>query len=310
MNEQNQEVLDRGDDVEDKLPPSTIDDSKELTEEEKAAEALAEGTKDAEDDEPARGKDGKFVKKEREVPDHVPKARFDDAVGKERAAREAAEARAAELAARLKQEEKSADVEKMEADIEKLEQQHTKLLLDGESEKASQVMKQIRHAERQIAKMESDEKAGVAVNQAVEQVRMEAAIAKLESEYTVFNPDSGDFDQDLIDMVLDKQARLIQVDRMSPSKALLTAAAAIMKKFTPVESAPENKGLAAAKGSDRKAEQVAKNLDTAKRQPASMKAGKDSDKAGEDIPTVAGMTMTEFNALPESTKSKLRGDTL
>lgn len=303
-------AVDRGDNLEPeaKQEPETHDDK---VEDFVGKKEDAEGG-EKKDDQP-RDEGGKFTKKERPVPDHVPRERMNEAVDRERAAREAAERRAAELEAQLQQEAKSVDVQKMEDAVEALEKQHAKLLLDGEGDKAAAVMKEIRQAERAIARMETEATASRATAAAVEKVRMDATIAGLEASYPAFNPDSEKFDQDLVDIVLAEQARLIQTDRMSPSQALQTAATKIMKKFGPSdEPAKEQKGLGAAgKENDRKQEQVAKNLDTAKRQPASMKdSGKDSDKAGEGKIDVGSLTKSEFDALPESTKRRLRGDDL
>lgn len=306
------EELNRGDEISDELPPSTIDDSKpeldsasevEKSDDEIEAEKLAE--------EKPRDENGKFTKKEREVPDHVPKARFDDAVGKERAAREAAEARAAALEAQVMREAESADIKQLTETIKDLNRQQNKLLLDGESEKAAEIQDKVQELIEQRAELKSEARAAMATSQAVEQVRMEAAIAKLEADFPAFNPESDDFDQDLVDLVLAEQARMIRTDRVMPSKALISSAEKIMKKFAPLAAEPTGKGLGAAKGADRKAEQVSKNLDTARRQPGSMKGvGKDSDKGGEGAVNIGTMTQAEINALPESTKAKLRGDFL
>jgi hypothetical protein len=306
-------AIDRGDDA-DALPFSTIDDTDEVDAKAAADAAAAEelaARGDEEGDEKPRDDSGKFTKKTREVPDHVPKSRMDEAVTRERQAREAAEGQLKELQKQLQTVDRNADNDKLEADIASLEQQHTKLMLDGEAEKAAQVMKDIRLKERQIGISSSTAMTEQAKEQAREEMRMELTIEKLEGTYDEFNPDHDNFDAGLVDMVLALQRHKIS-QGLSPSKALISAASDIMKRMGSDGGTGEAKGLgAAAKGADRKAEQVAKNLDAAKRQPASTKgAGKDSDKAGEQAPTVAGMTMAEFAALPESTKSKLRGDTV
>lgn len=311
--------IDRGDDL-DKLPPSTIDDTPVDGEKDEAAAAeaaaaeelaakAAEEAKKAEDEEKPRDPDGKFTKKDKEQ--HIPKSRFDDAVNKERQAREAAEGQLAELQKQLKTVDRNADNEKLEADIKTLEQQHTKLMLDGEAEKAAAIMSEIRMKERQIGIASNSALTEQAKEQAREEMRMELTIERLEGTYDEFNPEHEKFDAGLVDMVLALQRHKIS-QGLSPSKALVAAATDVMKRMGTDGGTGEARGLAAAeKGADRKAEQVAKNLDAAKRQPASTKAaGKDSDKGGETAPTVAGMTMAEFAALPESTKSKLRGDTL
>lgn len=293
---------DRGDDI---VPP-------ELKEPEKHDDKVEDFTGEKADEAPRDPDTGKFAKRDRPIPEHVPRERMNEAVNQERAAREAAERRAAELEAQLRQETKSAGIQKMEEAVEALEKEHTKLLLDGEGDKAAAVMKEIRQSERAIARLETQETASVATAQAVEQVRFDAVITHLEATYDALNPNHEAFDPDLVDMVLEKQARLIQTDRMASSAALKAAADKVMGKFAPREERGESRGLAAgAKDGDRKKGQVEKNLDTARRQPASMKdSGKDSDRAGEQKIDVGSLTASEFDALPESTKRKLRGDDL
>jgi hypothetical protein len=318
--------LDRGDDV---IPPSTIDDTpvdgekdeaaaaEAAAAEELAAKAAAKADETTDEDEegddkpPRDEKTGKFAKKDKE--ERIPKSRFDDAVNKERQAREAAEGKLAELQKQLSTVDRNADNEKLETEIKTLEQQHTKLMLDGEAEKAAAVMSEIRMKERQIGITSNAALTEQAKEQAREEMRMELTVERLEGTYDEFNPNHEKFDEGLVEMVVALQIRKIN-QGLSPSKALVAAATEVMTRISSDggKGDKETKGLAAAaKGADRKAEQVSKNLDAAKRQPASTKpVGKDSDKAGETLPTVSGMTMAEFAALPESTKSKLRGDTV
>ncbi len=304
--------MDRGDDLEDKLPPSTIDDSvkQEANAEEAAVEELVEQATKADDsDTPQRDEKGKFVKKEREVPNHVPRERMQEAVDRERLAREAAEGRLRELESQLRTVDRNADNEKLEADIEKLEQQHAKLMLDGEAEKAAAVMKDIRLRERQIGISSNEALTERAKEQAREEMRMELTIERLETTYPEFDPNHQGYDDGLVEMTLALQRHKIG-QGLTPTKALLAAASDIMKRMHSDGGKGEERGLAAAaKGADRKAQQVDKNLDTAKRQPASIKAtGKDSDKGGEQAFNIGSMTQAEIAALPEATKRRLRGD--
>jgi len=297
---------DRGDNVEEVVEEEVV------SEEGLAATALIDEAVEEKGEAPSRDETtGKFQKKVHE--NQIPKSRFDDAVGKERAAREAAERRATEAESRLRRDERSDEVAKMETAIEALEVKHSKMLLDGESEQASKIMGEIRRAERDIARAESDARHSQSTAAAVEQVRMEATIAKLESSYPTFNLDSDQYDQDIVDIVLAEQDRLIRVERLSPSKAMEKAASKLMSKLHPGVAVDEGvpKGLAANKGTgNRKSDQVTRNIAAAGRQPSSMNAsGKDSDKAGASLPSTP-VTMEEFNALPESAKFKMRGDVL
>lgn len=252
-------------------------------------------------EEPARDEKGKFI----------PKGRFDEAVGKERAAREVAERKLAELQASLKQVDRNADTEKLEAEIVGLEKQHSKLILDGDHEKAAELMTQIRLKERTISIQEATHLSAQAKNEAREEIRMDAAIESLETTYDVLNPESENFDQDMVDFVLSTQASLINSERLSPSAALVKAAQKVMGKLGAKPAAVADKGLGAGRvAQDRKEAQVSKNIDTAKRQPASMKnSGLDSDKAGQmGEVEYTKLTPEERAALPEATRARLRGD--
>ena len=252
-------------------------------------------------EEPARDEKGKFI----------PKGRFDEAVGKERAARETAERKLAELQASLKQVDRNADTEKLEAEIVGLEKQHSKLILDGDHEKAAELMTQIRLKERTISIQEATHLSAQAKNEAREEIRMDAAIESLETTYDVLNPNSENFDQDMVDFVLSTQASLINSERLSPSAALVKAAQKVMGKLGAKPTATTDKGLGAGRvAQDRKEAQVSKNIDTAKRQPASMKnSGLDSDKAGQmGEVDYTKLTSEERAALPEATRARLRGD--
>lgn len=298
--------VDRGDTLEVVVPEVEVPEVEAIkaldTPSGEVPEAKGAEAKEPEVKERERDESGRFI----------PKGRFDEAVGKERAARETAERKLAELQQSLKQIDRNADTEKLEAEIVGLEKQHSKLLLDGDHEKAADLMTQIRLKERTIAIQEATHLSTQAKNEAREEVRMDAAIESLEANYEVLNPQSENFDQDLVDFVLSTQASLIQTERLSPSAALVKAAQKVMSKMggKPV-AAEDHKGLAAGKvAQDRKKDQVAKNIDAAARQPASMKdAGIDSDKAGiTGNVDVTKLTREEFAALPAATKAKLRGD--
>lgn len=272
-------------------------------------EEVGEPPEKVEDDK-VRDEKGRFEAK-------IPKSRFDEAVGKEREAREAAERRAAEAERKLQEGQaaqvRTDQIEAIEADIANLEQKHADLLLDGNAKEAAGVMKEIRMAERKIARAESDAIADQRVTRTLETQRFDTVVARIEADYPEFNPDSDKYDTDLVALVLAKQGNLIRSEGMTPSVAMERAAKDVAGRFLKVEEAkpePDKKGLGNTQAADRKQEQVAKNLETQQRQPASMKeSGIDSDKAGKtsDI-DVGSMSADEMAALPEATRKRLRGD--
>ena len=297
--------------------PSQEELQKELDEANGKAAKEAEKNESSEkeeksEEEPPRDEKGRFTEKEA----RIPKSRFDEAVGKEREAREAAERRAAELERRLQetasQKEQAQQTEQLEAEIDKLEEKYQELLLDGNTKEASQVMRQIRHMERQIATAEAEARATQRTAQTLEAERLEVSIARLEADYPEFNAESESYDPDLVSLVLAKQKALIS-NGVSPSKAMAQAGEEVAKRFIAREEAKDDaKGLAKATQNDRQKQAVEKALAAQKSQPASMKdAGLDSDARGEKgLPDVSSMTADEFDALPEATKARLLGNVI
>lgn len=306
--------MDRGDAVvtEEKAPDPVPDDKIEDIFEEKAEEAPVEEAEEleaeAEEEEQPRDEKGKFASK------GIPKARFDEAVGKEREAREAAERRAAELERQLRageqQQIRTQEIEQIESSIAALEEKHAEMLLDGNGKEAAALMKQIRMAERQIATAEADARATARMTQAFEAQTFDAVVARIEADHPQFNPESESYDPDLVELVLTKQQALMRAEGLTSSRAMEKAAKSVADRFLKAEEAKgEPKGLSKA-AEDRRQEQIRKNLDAQKRQPASMKdSGIDSDKAGrQSAIDVMSISPEDFAALPASTIAKLRGD--
>lgn len=303
---------DRGNEIAEATPPAAEPPQTETDADKQAEKDLVEVKSDLDEgavDEKPRNDKGQFEAR-------IPKARFDEAVGKERAAREAAEQRLAEAERKLREREveqvKTVEFDKMEEAIAELEKKHTKLLLDGNEDEAAKVMKEIRLSERRLSVAEGEARAVARVSENLERERLEVAVAQLQDKYPVLNDQSEQYDDDITEFVLSKQRALMARENLTPSVALKRAAEEVMKRFVAPETKPEVTGLdAAAEVTERKQAQVAKNLDTARRQPPSMKdTGLDSDKAGQttQLPDAAKMTEAEFSALPETVKARMRGD--
>lgn len=312
-----QDSIDRGDifvdnEVDDEVETTTSVETPETEAPEvETPEVETPETPETPEVETPRDEKGKFTGK------GIPKERFDQAVGKERAAREAAEQRVAALEAQIGQRKEQAaqvdQIDTIEQQIAELEAKHTSYLLDGDQEKASAVMRQIRIAEREIIRAEMRQESRTATAQTLESERVELSIAKLEADHPVLNPDSEEYNEALTNFVLAEQQRLMRTETLSPSRALNKAALSIIEKFGP-KSAPEDaapKGLSKVQG-ERKAAAVEKNLAVKQSQPAALRnVGLDSDKAGQiALPDIRKMSPEEYAALPASTRSRLRGDTL
>lgn len=215
------------------------------------------------------------------------------------------------------------DIKKSEDKVTALDAEYTKLVTDGEHAKAAEKMKEIRTLERDIAEKKGDLKAQAASARAVEKMRYDIVVERLEAAYPVLNPDSDEFDKDEAQDVADLAATYRQRGH-TPAEAIQKAA----KKLLGSETKKQNEATdvkprvdkeeaeAAAKKAEeveaaRKKKQVEKNVDTTKKQPPdTSKVGADHDKAGGGITAkdVMRMSQDDFNKLSEEDLSKMRGD--
>ena len=295
----------------------------------KEPEVKTPDTKEADVTEQARGADGKFAKKDEPADEpRIPKARFDEAVSKERERAEAAERRLADLEARMNKQEptqvqqvvdpRATMVETLDAKIVELHTKRDSFLADGDAAKASELLKEIRAEERKLNRLEtemiSEERAGRATNQVSEEARIDEVVKALEGDYDILRKGSETYNDRMIDLVVAEQQRLMQAEGLSPSKALLKAGSDIMTLVGQKKTSEVTKNVEDEK-SDLKAERqkaaLAKSVDTAKRQPGALKdVGADSNAAGAKSPDleVDKLTDKEFGELTNEQLAKMRGD--
>lgn len=324
---ENEIVEDRGDNY---IPPEVAAAAEKAAE---AEETKAEEVKvEVDKEEPARGADGKFAKKERDDEEvRIPKSRFDEQVAKERERAESAERRLAEYEARLKAvEDKAKPVEQpVTSKIDELEEKALQLhksrdtaIADGDLEKAAELLKEARKVDREISRLETETVASAktaesdaARSAATEVERIDAVVSELQSAYPVLKEDSEDYNARLVEIVLAEQTRLIADARMSPSQALAKAGKDIMEMFghKPTGAEKEEKpNTKAAETERRRLEALKSSVEASKKQPGSLKdVGMDSDKAGKDKPGEMDpnkLSYKEFNALPADVLARMRGD--
>lgn len=308
------EPLDRGDD----FTPTDDDDidqedpDKEVKKPAKAAKAEEEGVVEEEDKEEEEEKKEEKPKGKAKA---IPLDRHKQILEKEREARAELERKLAAYQQGQKVADINEDLTKMEDKVLAMEKQYNKLLADGEIEKASELMSQIRRAEREIVQLQSDMKIQASVAQATESARYNIALERVEEAYPMLNPDSDEFDSELLADVADMKA-MYQQRGMTPTEALQKAVKRIVgqtsrtqQQATEVTPRVSEKDIAA----ERKKQAVAKTADATKRQPPSMKdVGMDSDKAGATLSPkdVMRMSQDDFMKLTEEQLAKLRGDTI
>ncbi len=206
----------------------------------------------------------------------------------------------------------------LEAKVNTLEEQYNTALTNGDTKEATALMRQIREAERTITEQKADFRTQAATAIAVEQVRFETTIERLEQAYPQLKVGTETFDQALVAEIVELR-EAYELKGYQPSAALQKAVsimipASTKKQEDAVTVTPRVTEDDAAKAKAQREEEARKrNVATANAQPASLaQAGANSDEAGGklDAKQVIKMPYDKFKNLSEEDLSRMRGDTL
>lgn len=254
----------------------------------------------------------------------LPLSRHKEILDAERAKREQVERELAQYKQGKEIASTNEEITALEDKALKAETEYTKLIADGELDKAAAKMREIRAMEREI----NDKRVGMSIAaaeaRAVEKVRYDMLVERMEEAYPQLNPDNEDFDKDKTAEVLELKAAYQQGRGYTPSEALQKAIKLVMgastkaqKRATEVEprvsAEDEAKAKAEATKAARAEAQRKKNLDAADKTPPDLKkVGQDSDKMGGGITAkdVLKMSQEDFAKLDDKVLAAMRGDDL
>ena len=244
----------------------------------------------------------------------IPVDRHEAILTKERERREAAEARVAALEGGQRTAKLTADISTKETALEALEEEYTKLVVDGDAKGAAAV-KKIRAGEREINEINAQARDEAFQAQTTAKASYDTALVRVESAYPTLNEDHDDFDPDLMKRV----SRFMAANRqsgMSPVDALKDAVLFVMgpPKTASQTKATNSEPAAKDEGKERDAAARKKAADAIAATPAATKdLGMNSDKAGGgalDAKAAMKLSQDKFAELSEATLSELRGDKL
>lgn len=221
----------------------------------------------------------------------IPKSRFDEVLAKQKA-----------LAKKLEEATNPQEVfdKAPEYNFEEKEVEYQDHILNGESKKAAELRTEIRKAERDQMMFEVQNQMGQTVQQSTELSALQAKAAELATSFPVLDETHADFDQVKTQEVLDLRDAFM-VQGFTGSDALDKAAKYIMGSPAPAVDNTQQKQVAQRK-------QVAntnKKLEAADSQPPTMKKGKQKVEKKVDLSLLSA---DEFEALPEETLRRMRGD--
>lgn len=200
----------------------------------------------------------------------------------------------------------------LETKVTELEKSYTKLLTDGEPEKAAEAMAQIRKLEREISDVRTDVQVQAAEVRAVEKARFDIVVERLETAYPVLNPEHEDYDAAVVKEVLELQ-RGYALQNYTQAQALQKAVKYVIRPETKTQEQATTVTPRVDKDAiadERKAAATKKALDATGRQPPALKVGMDSDRAGGNLSAkdVVKMSQDQFAKLTDEQLAKLRGD--
>jgi hypothetical protein len=303
---------DRGDDF---IPTDDddVEDAKVVEKDDPKDEVKDDPKDDDAEEEDKEEKDEKADKKK--SPKRIPLDRHEALLNKEREARKEVERQLAQYQNGKAVADINADLTALETKVLGMEKEYTKLLADGEVDKATDLMRDIRRAERQMNEQRSDIKIAEAESRATERARYNISLERVEQAYPVLNPDHEDFDGEMLTDVADLKSTY-ERKGMTPTDALQKAVKKMLgtetrkqEVATTVTPKVDPKDVAA----ERKKGAVEKALDTAKKTPPNTaRVGMDSDKDGGTISAkdVLKMNYKDFSALSDDQLARMRGDVI
>lgn len=268
-----------------------------VSEDEQSTEEETDATLEELEEEPVA--EEKSVKKPM-----VPKARLDEVLAKQKALQKQLD----EINAANEKAEEAPE----SYDFDAKEVEYQNMVLDGETEKAVALRREIRKAERDTLEYEMRQEMSQTVNQDRQMTALQQAANAMEDAYPVFNHNSDDYNEDITNEVVELRDAFI-MKGYEAVDALSKAVKYVVKDHDldqAQESAPSLAGKA--QKSDelaKKRAQVNKKLKAADAQPPEL-PGESSAHHGERAMDLSAMTEEEFAALPEATLKRLRGDIL
>jgi hypothetical protein len=267
----------------------------EVAEEEVAEEEVEEEVEDEAEEEVVA--ESKSSKKQM-----VPKARLDEVLAKQKALQK-------QLDEMTAQNEKSAEAPDA-YDFDSKEVEYQNMVLDGETEKAVALRREIRKAERAQLEFEMRQEMNQTVSQDRQMTALQNAAAAMEEAYPVFDSNSDVFDQEITNEVVDLRDAFM-LKGYDAVDALSKAVKYVVKDHD-LDQAQESVPSLAGKAQKtdelaRKRAQVSKKLRAAEAQPPEL-PGESSSNHGDKGFDLSSMTEEEFAALPEATLRRIRGD--
>ena len=277
--------------------------------------AAAELEKELEKSAEAEVKEEKEPKKD----SRIPLSRHEAVLNKEREKRADLERQLAQYQNGQQLATVNEQITAAEDSIMKMEKDYATLLTDGEIDKATALMAEIRRAERGMAEAKGDMKIQAAEARATERARYNTSLERIENAFPELNPDHEDYNDELMAEVAELKDAY-QMKGLTPTVALQKAVKALVEpRTTRQEMATTSTPRVSEKdiAAERKAAAVTKVEKATRTSPPNLnRSGVDSDKMGAgstEAQALMRMSQAEFKKFADANPEALaraRGDFL
>ncbi len=189
-------------------------------------------------------------------------------------------------------------------------------LKNGETDKAADLQAQQTRLMTQYTQQVSKEIAQQTTQSSTEDARYDSRVSEVEQTYPQLNVDANEFDESLAGRVTALRDAY-QAQGYAPADALdeaLTVFEPLLQPTGQTQTQTQNNGQSQGETNDpaqqRKEEAVQRNIDAQQQQPPNTQGtGHDSSEHGQGSGVnVKEMSEEEYEALPEDTLRRLRGD--
>jgi hypothetical protein len=238
----------------------------------------------------------------------VPKSRLDEVLQKQKALQK-------QLEDMKKAQEPPANAP-APYDFDSKEREYMNLVLDGKEADAVKLRQEIRNAEKAQLEFDMNEKMQQTVQYNAQATALQAAANELEAQFPVFDQNSEAYNEGYTQEVIGLRDAFI-MQGYDAVDALTKAANFVIKTNDLAAPEPTSSTLDARTAPKqkpvdevaKKRAEVSKKLKAAESQPPEL-PGESSAARGERAVDVSTMSEDEFNALPDATIKRLRGDIL
>ena len=226
----------------------------------------------------------------------VPKSRMDEEIARRR--------QLEDRLAKLEESSKPKVAPEPEFDFDGKEAEYMDAVLDGETDKAQKVRKEIRSAERDSMAKELRQDIHNTTNVTKQQLDLDVAVSDMVASYPVLDSNSEQADAD---MIADANELMgMYADRgMAQADALRKAVRMTLASNMPELLQP--KAVRSKPALKKRTTDVNKKLEAANKQPAKL-AGESAATRGNDVVDISTMTDADFEKLSDAQMKRLRGD--